>query len=124
MGIMVGPRASVVFEGLMRVVFLRVGVEVGVPDDGPGSSNMLSVDGETEVDGLMVGSGAADTAGRTLLSKDEYNMDTYTLRGYISLRPLSLANTTSLGAASLNSFFFFYSAPFAATGLRLSDPLS
>ena len=122
MGIMVGPGASVVFEGFMRVLFLKVGVDVGVPGDELRSSSMLAVDGETEVDGSMVGSGAADTAGSTLLSKDEYNMDTYTLRGYTSLRPLSLANTTSLGAASLNSFFFLLLCSFRSYWIATKRP--
>ena len=96
MGITIGRRASVIFEGFMRVVFLRVSVDVGVPDDGFGRSSTLSVDGG------KVGGGAADAARKTLLSKGEYNIDMYTRRGYISLRPLSLslANPTSLGAAS------------------------
>ena len=78
MGIMVGWRVSVVLEGFMRVAFLRSSVDVGVTEDGFGRSSMLSVDGESEVDGLKVGGGAADVAGRILLSNGENNIDMYT----------------------------------------------
>ena len=88
----------------MRVVFLRSSVDGGVPDDGFARSNMLSVDGETEVDGLKMGARAAHAAGRILLSNGEYNIDMYTRRGYISLRLLN-----SSGAASFSFFTLLYS---------------
>ena len=88
MGIMIGRRASEVFEELMRVVFVRVSVDSGVPDGEAGrSSILLSVGGETEIDGLKVALGAADAAGRTQLRNSKYNMDMYIRRGYILLRP-------------------------------------
>ena len=71
MGIIVGSREEVVF---VRVVWLRVS-DVGVLEDGSGRSSMLSVDRAMEIDGLKVGGGAADAAGRTLLSDGKYNMD-------------------------------------------------
>ena len=87
MGIIIGRPGSEVFEEFVRVVFVRVSVDVGVPNDGPGRSSILSVDGETETDGLKVGLGAADAAGRTQLRNGEYNIDMYIHRGYILLRP-------------------------------------
>ena len=102
-GIMVGRRASVVFERFMKVVFLSSSVDVGVLEDRFGRSSMLSVDGETEVDGLKVGAGAADVVGKTLLSNGEYNIDMYTRRGYISLKLLN-----SSGAASFSFFTLLY----------------
>ena len=64
-----------VLEGFVRVVLLRVSGEMGVLDDGFGRSSIPSVDGAMEVARFKAGGGAADAAGRTLLSDGKDNMD-------------------------------------------------